>query len=188
MSKVSCPICDSANVRTEEFCRRMVHRGKQFEVTGLVATRCSNCGSSFFAHGQSEHNQKRVQQAKSEQVLGVTPEWICSLRTRLKITQGEAGKLFGGGKIAFCRYESGTVAPSQSLVRLLLLADRLPGAFEELRKIAFDESAVMPLMGAESLLASWSEQLADSQEFERVKAMWSANQSDFDGADLGNAA
>jgi HTH-type transcriptional regulator / antitoxin MqsA len=188
MKKLLCPICESASVHEETFSKHLTHRGTAFEVVGLKSMACDECGASFFGAGQAEHNREKVSAAKAEQVLGVKPQWIASFRQRLGITQGEAGRLFGGGKIAFCRYESGTVSPSQALVRLLLLADKIPGVVDVLRMIANDEAEVAPLLTPQELLKSWSDELTRSFEYEGLRKIWAANQGDFDGADLKDAA
>jgi putative zinc finger/helix-turn-helix YgiT family protein len=188
MEHVNCPVCDSNEVREEIFSNRMTHRGTAFDVPNLKSMRCSHCGTSFYGDGHAEHNRQQVLRAKAEKVLGVTPQWICAFRKRMNLTQGEAGRIFGGGKIAFSRYEAGDVTPSQALVRLLLVSDRLPGAMEMLRRIAADESAVAPLLSPDELLETWGAELKSSFEYEGVLRMLSANQSDFDGADLKDAA
>ena len=54
------------------------------------------------------------------------PEEIREIRSHLRLTQVEAGTLLGGGPRAFAKYESGRVAPSASLTKLLQLLDREP--------------------------------------------------------------
>lgn len=54
------------------------------------------------------------------------PGTIKGIRTRLGLTQDEAGKLFGGGPRAFLKYEAGEVKPSAAMQRLLYCADKFP--------------------------------------------------------------
>ena len=54
------------------------------------------------------------------------PGTIKGIRTRLGLTQEDAGKLFGGGPRAFMKYEAGDVKPSAAMQRLLYCADRFP--------------------------------------------------------------
>ena len=56
------------------------------------------------------------------------PEEIRAIRERLMLTQAEAGALIGGGPRAFAKYESGTVVPSASVIKLLLLLNDDPHA------------------------------------------------------------
>lgn len=48
------------------------------------------------------------------------------VRKRLKLTQEEAGRLIGGGRRAFQKYESGTMAPSDAAVNLIEMIARHP--------------------------------------------------------------
>lgn len=54
------------------------------------------------------------------------PGTVKGIRTRLGLTQDEAGKLFGGGPRAFMKYEAGEVTPSGAMQRLLYCADKFP--------------------------------------------------------------
>ena len=57
---------------------------------------------------------------------------ICALRDKYKLTQGQAAKLFGGGPVAFSKYENDDVSQSESMDTLLRLVRRSEAAFWEL--------------------------------------------------------
>jgi HTH-type transcriptional regulator/antitoxin MqsA len=57
------------------------------------------------------------------------------VRKRLKLTQEEAGRIIGGGRRAFQRYESGTTPPSDAAVGLIALLERHPEEIDFLRSI-----------------------------------------------------
>lgn len=54
------------------------------------------------------------------------PAEIRAIRTRLGLTQAEAGELIGGGPRAFTKYEAGRLTPAASVVKLLRLLDANP--------------------------------------------------------------
>lgn len=56
-------------------------------------------------------------------------------KDKLKLTQEEAGRLIGGGRRAFQKYESGATPPSDAAVGLIELLDRHPEEVELLRSI-----------------------------------------------------
>jgi len=58
---------------------------------------------------------------KKEDYGYLLPSEVKSIRTRLKLTQHEAGDIFGGGANAFSRYERGEARQSLALDRLLRL-------------------------------------------------------------------
>ena len=66
-------------------------------------------------------------------VSPLSPSDIRSIRRRLNLSQADAGEVIGGGPRAFQKYESGTVRPSASVVRLLRLLDENPAALGVLR-------------------------------------------------------
>lgn len=55
------------------------------------------------------------------------------VRKRLRLTQEEAGRIIGGGRRAFQKYESGATPPSEAAVGLIELLDRHPEEVEMLR-------------------------------------------------------
>jgi HTH-type transcriptional regulator/antitoxin MqsA len=60
---------------------------------------------------------------------------VKSVRKRLRLTQEEAGRIIGGGRRAFQKYESGLNPPSDAAVGLIEVLARHPEAMETLRKI-----------------------------------------------------
>ena len=60
---------------------------------------------------------------------------VRKVRKRLKLTQEEAGRLIGGGRRAFQKYESGVMPPSDAAVGLIELLHRHPEEVEFLKSI-----------------------------------------------------
>ncbi len=61
----------------------------------------------------------------------LTPLVIKAIREACGLSQQEAARVFGGGPKAFEKYETGEVAPSSSMTRLLLLAAKHPELFRK---------------------------------------------------------
>lgn len=59
---------------------------------------------------------------------------LARVRKSLKLTQAEAGKLFGGGAVAFSRHETGKTAPPRSLQVLFRILERHPELLDEVRR------------------------------------------------------
>lgn len=69
-----------------------------------------------------------------EKIDGVpSPATIRRLRTRLGLSQRQAGYLFRVGENAFDKYERGLVEPSGPTIQLITLLDRHPELVAELR-------------------------------------------------------
>lgn len=60
---------------------------------------------------------------------------VRKVRKRLKLTQEEAGRLIGGGRRAFQKYESGATPPSDAAVGLIEILHRHPEEIEILKSI-----------------------------------------------------
>ncbi|UCI31254.1 type II toxin-antitoxin system MqsA family antitoxin [Mesorhizobium sp. B4-1-4] len=69
-----------------------------------------------------------------EKIDGVpAPATIRRVRTKLKLSQREAGSLFKVGENAFDKYERGLIEPSGPTIQLMTLLERHPELLDELR-------------------------------------------------------
>ncbi|BBK32872.1 HTH-type transcriptional regulator/antitoxin MqsA [Stella humosa] len=66
---------------------------------------------------------------------------VRKVRKQLNLTQEEAGRLIGGGRRAFQKYESGATPPSDAAVGLIEILHRHPEELEVLRSIRTDPKA-----------------------------------------------
>jgi HTH-type transcriptional regulator/antitoxin MqsA len=73
---------------------------------------------------------RREARAKARHAV-LSPLVIRAIREVCGLSQREAARVFGGGPKAFEKYESGEVATSSSMTRLLLLAARRPDLFKK---------------------------------------------------------
>jgi HTH-type transcriptional regulator / antitoxin MqsA len=62
-----------------------------------------------------------------------SPATIRRVRTKLKLSQREAGALFKVGENAFDKYERGLVEPSGPTIQLIKMLDRHPELVDDLR-------------------------------------------------------
>ncbi len=60
---------------------------------------------------------------------------VREVRKRLNLTQEEAGRIIGGGRRAFQKYESGATPPSDAAVGLIELLSRHPEEVEFLKSL-----------------------------------------------------
>ncbi len=60
---------------------------------------------------------------------------VRQVRKRLRLSQEEAGRLIGGGRRAFQKYEQGVMAPSDAAIGLIEILHRRPEEIEILREI-----------------------------------------------------
>lgn len=129
--KTRCPICWEGHVTDHVGQMETEYKGKK----GLVASHyqlCDACGSDFAGAAEMRAN-KRTMQAFRKQVDGLlSGAEILALRKRYGLNQQQAAKLFGGGPVAFSKYENDDVAHSEAMDKLLRLVWRSEMAFKEL--------------------------------------------------------
>jgi HTH-type transcriptional regulator/antitoxin MqsA len=105
-------------------------------VKDIAGWHCPKCGEiEFIDHDSSERAGRALEDAWTEARAGEGRD-IRSQRKRLKLTQAEAGQIFGGGSNAFSRYEKGKAHPPKSTTLLLELLTRHPDLLREVRTIA----------------------------------------------------
>jgi HTH-type transcriptional regulator/antitoxin MqsA len=108
--------------------------GVAYSVERVSGWHCPACGEIEFA--QDDDSAVRVNaaiQAAGDEAQRRRAQEVRAARKKLKLTQAEAGRLFGGGVVAFSEYENGKTQPHKSTVLLLRLLDRHPELLGELR-------------------------------------------------------
>ena len=100
MEKLGCPACGGEMVRAIQDLR-YVYKGKPLVVPALDALVCALCGEALFATPKDGARYDAAIRAHISAVnLDNVPD-LRAIRKRLKLTQAEAGRIFGGGVTAF---------------------------------------------------------------------------------------
>jgi HTH-type transcriptional regulator / antitoxin MqsA len=130
-TKALCPICGEGHVTLG--CDMVAHEYHgQSKLLPLYFTTCDTCTSESAGLEESRANKRAVLAFRKEVDGLLTGAEIRSLRDKYKLTQGQAAKLFGGGPVAFSKYENDDVAHSEAMDTLLRLVRRSETAFWEL--------------------------------------------------------
>lgn len=148
-----CPVCRKGHLEAAERVRVFEPHGKRVEVK-LQTSVCNACGETTTKASQHKENLRVLAERKVHYGDLLMGEEILALRKRYGLTQQQASKVFGKGKIAFSRYESETTYPDESTTLLLTMAMERPDVMKDLANKAEVE---LPL---------WSERCEDEQ---RVK-------------------
>ena len=123
-----CPICGEGHVTASVQMVEYEYKGHRAELPSHYK-QCDTCTSDFAGMAESKQN-KRIVMAFRKQVEGLlTGDEITALRKQYQLTQAQAAKLFGGGPVAFSKYENDDVAQSEAMDTLLRLVRRSPEAF-----------------------------------------------------------
>lgn len=139
-----CPVCRATDLVSATYQREFRPHGKVVTVT-LLTSRCSSCEAEFTTAAQHQENLVRLKTRKAEYGGLLLGEEIFALRRRYGLTQQNAAKIFGKGKIAFSRYENETSYPDESTTKLLKLAIRKP---DVIKLLADDVGMDLPLWAA----------------------------------------
>lgn len=126
--KTLCPICGAGHVTDHVEQIEAEYKGHKGQVPSHYQ-QCDACGSDFAGAAEMRSN-KRAVMAFRKQVDGLlSGAEIAALRERYKLNQKQAARLFGGGPVAFSKYENDDVAHSEAMDKLLRLVLRSEEAF-----------------------------------------------------------
>jgi HTH-type transcriptional regulator / antitoxin MqsA len=130
-TKELCPICGEGHVTS--CVDKVEHEYKgQKAMLPLHYQVCDVCTSDFAGMEESRLNKRAVMAFRKSVDGLLTGDEIRALRDKYKLTQGQAAKLFGGGPVAFSKYENDDVAHSEAMDTLLRLVGRNAAAFWDL--------------------------------------------------------
>lgn len=149
----TCPACRKGHLH-EQTRERVFHPNGESVSVRLLTSVCDQCGADATSATQHDENLRRLAARKAHYGELLMGEEIFALRRRYGLTQQQASRIFGKGKIAFSRYESETTYPDESTTRLIALAIAKP---ETLKWLADKSGVEIPL---------WQERCEDEQ---RVK-------------------
>jgi len=124
-----CPICGEGNLHPEVGKNPVEYKGHTTELD-LHFSLCAACGSEQADAAQTRVNKRLMIAFKKRVDSLLTGAEVRALRKKLRLSQTEAAQVFGGGPVAFSKYESDDVAQSEAMDKLLRLADELPPAFD----------------------------------------------------------
>jgi putative zinc finger/helix-turn-helix YgiT family protein len=145
-----CPACGSDQIKARGVgnTREIVaFKGLEVSVPGVQSTICLASKYVFtlpkqfdanVASARAAHVKQRSAAKASKGLL--TGTQLRAMREDLGLTQKEASELFGGGPVAFSKYENEDVAQSVAMDRLIRLIHRMgPFGVQTLRAVAVSE-------------------------------------------------
>lgn len=127
-----CPECGEA-MKLETRTVRVELEGLAQDVPAVRGWFCDACGEIEFADDAGAQAYAAAMDGLLKKNMKARALEIKNLRKRIKLTQIEAGKIFGGGVNAFSRYERGQTVPPKATLKLLRLLNRHPELLDEVR-------------------------------------------------------
>lgn len=134
-SKEICPICEEGHLQHKVDSHSVDYHGQHANLD-IHFSVCTACGSEQAGADELRKN-KRIMIEFRKKVDGLlTGSQVRSIRKNLGLSQAEAARVFGGGPVAFSKYENDDVTQSEAMDKLLRLASRLPAAMDILQNPA----------------------------------------------------
>lgn len=133
-TKELCPICGEGHVTDHVDQVESEYKGHK-KLLPLHYRLCDTCHSDFAGAAEGKLNKRAIMAFRKSVDGLLTGAEICALREKYKLTQAQAARLFGGGPVAFSKYENDDVAQSEAMDTLLRLVRRSETAFWELVEV-----------------------------------------------------
>lgn len=131
---MKCPVCGAAELIHDTRDLPYTYKGETTLIPAVTGDFCPACAESILDAAESDRVMKEMREfSKQVNAAIVDPQFIASVRKKLKLDQREAAEIFGGGANAFSRYENGKTKPPLALVKLLKVLDRHPDLLNEVR-------------------------------------------------------
>lgn len=138
-NKNICPICGEGHLEEVTGINEVEYKG-HFAELDLHYLVCDVCGSEQSNSAQLRTN-KRAMVAFKKCVDGLlSGKEVRAIRERLGVSQAEAAQIFGGGPVAFSKYETDDVAQSEAMDKLLRIVDAAPEVISILTQNVADEA------------------------------------------------
>lgn len=131
MTKQQCPLCGAFEQEHKIKPMTYVYKNVEF-VINQPTLWCESCGEGII-DGKDSNAAMPLILAERARIDGLlTPEEIKQIRVTLKLTQKQAGTIFGGGVNAFHRYEKGKLPIPRPLSLLLTVLRNHPDQLNEI--------------------------------------------------------
>jgi HTH-type transcriptional regulator / antitoxin MqsA len=129
--KDSCRICGDGQLELRSEKNSVEYNGISTELDLLYSV-CDHCGSEQSSSQQLRNNKRAMVEFRKKSDELLTGKEIRAIREKLGLSQAQAALVFGGGPVAFSKYESDDVTQSEAMDKLIRLAAELSPAYEYL--------------------------------------------------------
>jgi HTH-type transcriptional regulator / antitoxin MqsA len=129
------PVCPNTGTKLHRAVRPMTLAYKDESVTfDMPGWYCDDCSESVHTGTDMKLSDLMLNLLKARVEGLAEPKEIRRIRTKLHLTQEQAGRLIGGGPRAFQKYESGDLLPSRAVMSALTLLDDNPAGLRILEQ------------------------------------------------------
>jgi HTH-type transcriptional regulator/antitoxin MqsA len=115
----NCPVCGGTLV-VESRNVRISYKGESTDIE-QPGEYCTLCDEGFLSPNDITSTRKSITDFHRKVDNLLTSSEVKSARSKLNLSQKAAGEIFGGGPMAFSKYERGEITQNKSTDRLLRL-------------------------------------------------------------------
>jgi HTH-type transcriptional regulator/antitoxin MqsA len=134
-----CSICEEGTLFACVGANQIEYKG-QSAALDLHYSECDCCGSEQSSSEQLRDNKRLVIAFKKKVDGLLVGSEVKEIRLSLGLTQAGAAKVFGGGPVAFAKYEADDVAQSEAMDKLIRVTHAIPAAYAYLTQSSYNES------------------------------------------------
>jgi HTH-type transcriptional regulator/antitoxin MqsA len=158
-------------------------RNNQSYTVDVEYSVCRQCGDEIIFSDQIKRNDCVLRDAWRKIDGLLTSQEIVALRKKLKLTQQDAARVFGGGTNAFSKYERSEVIQSVAMDKLMRAALDVPDMFIWLKQQA-GLNGKLPVSNYDNVIPITHRIIADLQT-KSHKPLFSNNESYHETVDYG---
>ena len=103
----------------------------------IIRPVCTVCGASIITNDLKKDYRRKLNLAKKQHDGLLTGEEIKCIRKKYDLTQPQASEIFGGGPVAFAKYEKDDILHSIAMDKLLRVARDQALCFRHLEYLAY---------------------------------------------------
>lgn len=126
-----CPVCGDGGLHPSSGTQSIEYKGHAASVP-TVWHECDACGSELAQPSDAVANKRAVTAFRKVVDGLLTGDQIRDFRKRFSLSQEVAAALFGGGKVAFSRYETDDVAQSEAMDTLIRVCREIPSCITKI--------------------------------------------------------
>ena len=142
MASQLCPICEEGYLHPQTEQIDAEYMGEKGTIPSQYSV-CAACGSEQADAADVRFNKRAMISFKKQTQGLLTGAEVFEMRKRWGLNQREAAKVFGGGPVAFSKYEKDDVMQSDAMDKLLRLANDIPTVLDKLILNAGVENSIL---------------------------------------------
>lgn len=153
-TRVVCWACGEGYLTKRRMSKTVVYEGIHGSIEQLSHA-CDACGAVLFNDGDVRDNRRAWNRFRKMAVSAPLGCEIEAMRNSAGLTQRRAAQLFGGGPVAFSKYENDELIPDEAMNKLLRLAIAFPETIQRLEELAGRKVCVQRVIIESDVVSEW---------------------------------